>query len=142
MLTGFQAASLTLIHRAVDPFVLLVDDDQPTLCHLRHVVENAGISCVATCSSTEALTLTESRRPSLVVTDLTMPELDGPGLGRCLKARFPSLPLILVTGELLDVPTISIYRRTFAAVLAKPLRVDEFLNLLEALMPRTQRGQG
>ena len=131
--------SLSVSTTPADPFVLLVDDHEPTLLKLRDVVHSAGYSCVVSRSAPEALVVCDARRPTLVVTDLSMPHLDGQGLARWLKARYPSIPIILVTGEVLDGPTETALRRTFAAVLSKPLHVDPFLTLVDDLMPRACR---
>ena len=73
--------------------------------------------------------------PSVVVTDLAMPRLDGRALARWFKARYPSVPILLLTGEVLDCTTKSALNRTFEAVLSKPLQVESFLTLLDRLMP-------
>jgi DNA-binding response OmpR family regulator len=118
-----------------DPFVLLVDDHQPSLDRLKLVVETAGHRCITKSSASEALVFCDARRPTLVVTDLSMPRLDGRGLARWLKARYPATPILLLTGETLDAPTVVTLGRTFDAVLAKPLDVEPFLVLLDDLMP-------
>jgi CheY-like chemotaxis protein len=122
-----------------DPFILLVDDHLPSLQHLRMVVESAGHPCVAKSSPQEALAFGWSRRPSLVVTDLAMPRLNGRSLARGLKARYPLLPIVLVTGELLDDATLASLRRTFSDVLTKPLQVERLLDLIDGLLPPRQR---
>ncbi len=133
--------SLTVSQPRPEPFVLLVDDHEPSLIKLQKLVESAGYACVATPSAPEALVLCDARRPTLVVTDLSMPRLDGQGLARWLKARYPSMPILLVTGEVLDAPAQASLRRTFAAVLPKPLQVETFLSIVDDLMPGTSRGQ-
>jgi len=117
-----------------DPFVLLVDDHAPSLRQLQDVVTTFGHPCVAAGSASDALVYCDSRSPQVVVTDLSMPELDGQGLARWLKARFPTLPIILVTGEELDAHTIVALRQTFEEVLKKPVDVESFLSLLDRLM--------
>lgn len=119
------------------PFILLVDDHQPSLDKLRQLVESAGHVCVTTHSAPEALIYCDSRQPTLVVTDLAMPRLDGAGLARWLKARYPALPILLLTGELLDSTTRTDLRETFSAVLSKPLEIEPFLSLLQQLMAAT-----
>jgi CheY-like chemotaxis protein len=101
------------------------------------VVESAGHSCVAKSSAPEALRYCEKRRPSLAVTDLIMPNVDGRGLAKGLRARHPGLPILLVTGELLDATALSSLHRTFQAVLIKPLEVEPFLALVDELISPT-----
>ena len=131
--------SLTASSPCHEPFVLLVDDDEPSLMKLKKVLEATGFRCVAATSAAEALVVCDARRPSLVVTDLSMPRLDGRGLARWLKARYPSMPILLVTGEYLDGRTQDVFQRTFAAVLPKPLQFDTFLSLVDNLMPLSSR---
>ncbi len=116
------------------PFVLLVDDHAPSLRQLKDVVTTLGHPCIAAGSASDALVYCDSRSPQVVVTDLSMPDMDGQGLARWLKARFPTLPIILVTGEELDAPTTAALRQTFEEVLKKPVNVESFLSMLDRLM--------
>jgi CheY-like chemotaxis protein len=118
-----------------EPFVLLVDDHEPSLRKLQALLESVGYSCVSTLSPSEALSICDQRRPSVVVTDLAMPRLDGHGLARGIKARYPGLPVLLVTGEALDVSSESACRRSFAGVYTKPIDVEPFLDHLGRLLP-------
>jgi CheY-like chemotaxis protein len=70
-----------------------------------------------------------------VVTDLAMPNLDGQRLARWLRSRFPSLPILLMTGEFLDPPLRRSLQRTFTAILPKPVDIAALLGLLDRLMP-------
>jgi len=117
------------------PYVLLVDDHLPTLKRLHNVVELAGHRCASAGSATDALSTCDSCRPQVVVTDLAMPNLDGHGLARWLRDRYPSVPIILVTGEQLDARTRDRFRGTFTAVFSKPVDVEQFLDKLDRLMP-------
>jgi CheY-like chemotaxis protein len=47
----------------------------------------------------EALNIVQQKRPSLVVTDLLMPELDGLGLVREMRSDYPSIPVVLMTAH-------------------------------------------
>jgi CheY-like chemotaxis protein len=78
--------------------ILLVDDDRDFLEQNRGVLAAAGyrVSCFA--DPGEALRAAETDPPDLVVSDLMMKALDsGFTLARELKARFPEVPVILVT---------------------------------------------
>ena len=121
--------------RPPERFVLLVDDHEPTLLSLRQVVERAGHPCVATVCSSEAQGYCLGRKPSVLVTDLAMPRLDGHALGLWIKDRYPTVPILLVTGELLCPDRLERLRETFTAVLTKPLQVDPFLAILNQVMP-------
>jgi DNA-binding NtrC family response regulator len=121
-----------------DAYVLLVDDHEPSLRQLRELVKLSGHACIATSRITDALSHCDRCKPRVVVTDLTMPNLDGYGLARWLQSRHPSVPLILMTGQSFDPSSLDELQRTFTAVLPKPIDVDRFLGLLDRLMPRTE----
>jgi CheY-like chemotaxis protein len=99
-------------------------------------VETAGHPCVAISASPRALLFCDDRRPAVLVTDLVMPDLDGRDLARWFKARYPTLPIVLVTGEAIDPPTMRMLEGTFSAVLSKPIAIERFLCLLDGLMRR------
>jgi CheY-like chemotaxis protein len=118
-------------------YVLLVDDHEPSLQMLDALVQLSGHPCLSAHSGTDALRLCDLRRPRVVITDLSMPNLDGRGLARWVQTRHPSIPFILLTGHPLDARSIADLRRTFTAVLSKPVDVDRLLGLLDRLMPPT-----
>lgn len=117
------------------PYILLVDDHEPSLRLLHHVVRGAGHRCAIASSATAALRLFEAGRPQVVVTDLSMPNLDGRGLADWISARYPSLPMVLMTGEQLESEDLDDLRRTFTAVFSKPIDPDRFLDWIDRLMP-------
>jgi len=87
-------------------------------------------------SERAALACCEERRPQIVETDLSIPNLDGRRLARWLRWRCPSVSLILVTAQTLDGPTLRIMRRTFTDVMSERLDLDRHLGLIDRLMPR------
>ncbi|MBI1958577.1 MAG: hypothetical protein HYS36_05035, partial [Candidatus Rokubacteria bacterium] len=60
-----------------------------------------------------------------ILSDIKMPELDGPGLYRELERRHPDLAsrVIFLTGDRLAPGTAEFLGRTGAPVLTKPFRV-------------------
>ena len=116
------------------PFVLLVDDHEPSLRRLEQLLESVGYCCVSTPRAAEALAFCGTCRPALVITDLDMPQLDGLDLARGLKARFPDLPLVLLTGEIIDPSRRECLARTFTSVFSKPVEVETFLACIERLL--------
>lgn len=126
--------------------MLLVDDNELTLGLLRMIIESAGHRCATARSGADALVYCDVRRPSAVVTDLSMPGLDGGTLARWFKARYPSVPLFLVTGHDLHDPAVTRLRSTFDEILTKPYDPDRLLDALARYLPPPRRrprdGQG
>jgi CheY-like chemotaxis protein len=122
----------------LEPFVLLVDDHEQCLSLMRELVESAGHHCVTARSAADALLCCDERPPQVVVTDLTMPDLDGRVLCRWVKARYPAVPLVLVTGQDVDGPCLAWLGSTFTAILQKPVDPRRLLALLAELVPRPE----
>ena len=78
---------------------ILVVDDDPRVCDLicSQLME-AGHQTQPSLSAREALDQFGAVPVDLVITDLTMPEMDGNELAFSLKKINPSLPIILLTG--------------------------------------------
>jgi len=82
------------------PTLLIVDDDPTPRQALRRLLEKLGYAVVVAENGREALELVQREPPDLVLTDLTMPEVDGFELLRRLKAaeRSRDIPVIVVSG--------------------------------------------
>jgi signal transduction histidine kinase len=83
-----------------EPVEILVAEDSPTQAQrLLHVLTEAGYRVNLATDGRKALSEFEKRRPDLVITDVVMPELDGYGLCRHIKAdeNGQAVPVILLT---------------------------------------------
>lgn len=127
---------MTIRARPENPYVLLVDDDRLGVRCLKAVVEGAGYACALAYGAREALSYCEEQRPQVVVTDLSMPNLDGCGLASWMKTRFPSVPILLMTGEDLSDIDHAHLKRSFTTIFTKPVDIERFLSWIERLMPR------
>jgi CheY-like chemotaxis protein len=88
-----------VLSRAVaGPLVLVVDDDPQVATSGIEVLRMAGLRAEAAFSGDEALASLETGRFDVCVTDLVMPGMDGPTLIGKLRAKWPSLGVILSSG--------------------------------------------
>lgn len=79
--------------------ILLVDDEALLLMHLVDIVEELGYAPIAAGSGSEALVRYQAEAPiNLVITDYSMPGMNGCELARALKQENPSLTVILASG--------------------------------------------
>src|SRR5438445_779607 len=80
---------------------VLVVDDSPVDRRLAGVVvkSNAVWTTAYATNGREALEVIRQSPPDLVLTDLLMPEMDGLALVEEIHARYPSLPVILMTAH-------------------------------------------
>ena len=73
--------------------ILVVDDDKILRTVLKHTLEQQGYQVTAAASGKEALVLFEKDTPDIVVSDVSMPEMDGFDFCRQLRSQ-PSGQLI------------------------------------------------
>ncbi|MFA6317216.1 MAG: response regulator transcription factor [Elusimicrobiota bacterium] len=79
--------------------ILVIDDEPDNLSMTRSVLEKAGYTAVTACSGTEGLARAVESRPDLVLSDVSMPDMDGLALCRRLKAErgISGVPVILMS---------------------------------------------
>ena len=81
--------------------LIIVDDERVTRESLRDYIPWAelGIESVLTArNGTEALTLFESNRPNIVLTDIRMPKMDGIQLAERLREIEPRCKIVFLSG--------------------------------------------
>ena len=84
--------------------IVLVDDNQDFLAVSQEFLEAfEGLQVIGTATSgPEALDLLGRISPTLLIVDVSMPEMNGLELTQQVKKQWPSLPIIVLT--LLDTP--------------------------------------
>jgi DNA-binding NtrC family response regulator len=80
-----------------EPRVLVVDDEPDMVDNCVRILRRAGYRCLSTTDPHRALTLLESERPDLLITDLKMPEVDGLALRRRAHELDAALPVVVIT---------------------------------------------
>ena len=79
--------------------ILIVEDSRTQAEQLKYILEDHDFNVVATRNGREALEALRKHKPTLVITDITMPEIDGYELCRRIRAdeKLTDLPVILLT---------------------------------------------
>lgn len=114
-------------------FVLIAEDEPIIRLLLRSLLERHGLSVLAAADGQEAWEMFEQRADEIavVITDLNMPRLDGPGLVRRI-AEHPRRPGIVVTSGLPEM--IDEVRRVWqedVVVMPKPYDAHDLAAALE-----------
>jgi putative nucleotidyltransferase with HDIG domain len=66
---------------------------------MAHVLEAMGLSCIEAASGDEALTiLQQTGELPLLISDVSMPGLDGLGLLRAVRQRYPDMAVVMLSG--------------------------------------------
>lgn len=116
--------------------VLVVDDEAEIGAMLSDVLGADGHTVEVVRDGLEALERLAGRPYDLVITDLRMPGLDGPGLYEAIRARHPALAgrVVFITGDLVSQRTRQFLERTGAPFLPKPFDFGEARLLVQTLL--------
>ncbi len=121
----------------VSAWVLLVDDDELVRETIAAFLEEEGFRLLMAASGAEALALLAAGETvDVLVTDLSMPGMDGIALIRAAQQRRPDLPALLLTGYAQEDAVLAVngaLSGTFS-LLRKPVRGRELVDRLRTLM--------
>ena len=79
--------------------VLVVDDNESIRTLIRRMLKKLPVQVKEAEDGEQALFLHEHETYDLIVTDIILPRIDGAMLARTLRARFPTLPVIMMSGQ-------------------------------------------
>lgn len=118
--------------------ILVADDDFATRLSIADYLEIGGYSVIEAENGQEALGLVEEFQPHLIVTDITMPEMDGYEFVRRVRTRpaFRLLPVIFLTERTSTEERIRGYQMGCDNYLAKPFELQELGAVIRSLLDR------
>jgi DNA-binding NtrC family response regulator len=80
--------------------ILVVDDEEACRELLGRILSRAGYDVVQAAGGFRALSIMDQSKIDLVISDILMPGLNGYALVARIRAKWPSMPVILTTGYL------------------------------------------
>ena len=114
--------------------ILIVEDDVLVRMIANDILTDAGFRAFEAHDAQEAMTLLEARADVQVVfTDWNMPgEIDGVGLARLVRKRWPHVGVIVTSGKMHPAPGDLPAGVRF---LSKPYRPSALIDAIETLIP-------
>ena len=116
---------------------LLVVEDEPALRELTcDALQRSGYHVFSADNGLAATKILESVGASidLVISDVAMPEMSGFELAKWIRARFPELPVLLVSGY--PEPLTDIGQQLDTPFLSKPIRAAELTARIREILDR------
>ncbi|MGH7781012.1 MAG: UDP-3-O-acyl-N-acetylglucosamine deacetylase [Candidatus Binataceae bacterium] len=107
--------------------VLVVDDEERIRSSLRGILSDEGFRVVDTGDAPGVMDLIHRESPSIVLLDVWMPDLDGIELLRRIKARQPSVPVIMISGHANIQSAVAATKLGAADFIQKPFSVSGLL---------------
>lgn len=118
-----------------DARILLVDDQDIVLESFEELLTEQGVQVVGTASS-GPVAIEEVRRlqPDVVLMDIRLPGMSGLEATRHIKAEFPTIKVIVLTGSQSHTDLIDALRNGASGYLLKTLNPVRFLELLAGVI--------
>src|ERR1700752_217781 len=115
------------------PNVLVVEDEMILRMRAVNIVEDAGFNPVEAVNADQAIAILESRSDiALLFTDIQMPgSIDGSKLAHAVHDRWPSIKIILVSGQ---VKPSDAEKPENSRFFGKPLAVEQMVAELQAMV--------
>ena len=103
--------------------VLIVEDDVPLQEAINDALTTYGYKTKCASHGLDALKALETHQARLVISDVQMGQMDGQELLETLKARFPSLPVLLMTAHASVEQAVKAIQAGASDYLTKPFEV-------------------
>jgi two-component system response regulator NreC len=122
----------------------MVDDQISVLIADDHTIVRSGVRLLLEAepdirvvgealNGREALELTESLQPDIVLMDITMPEMDGLEATRQLKARFPHIHVLVLTMHRSDDYFFEMLKAGASGYILKGAKTSELINAVRVV---------
>lgn len=121
----------------MNPLVLIVEDDAFLRQQIADMVNLHGMRALTAAGGQQALDHLRESRPSLMVLDLGLPDLDGAIVARLARAQ-SSIPILMLTSRSSSADKLLGFELGADDYLTKPFDPQELLARLRALLRRTQ----
>lgn len=109
--------------------ILIVDDNVMVLELVKMLLESVGCKVLSVDSPERALLIVDSfdAQIDLLITDVIMPEMNGPELYERLTVRYPDLPVLFISGYTFEVTMKDIANDKSSNFLPKPFTTEQLL---------------
>ena len=111
--------------------VLIVDDDPQILRLLRAMLGPQSVNVLAAPRPSDALRLCGEQTVDVLISDVSMPEMDGNKLAERVTKLQPRVSVLLISGQVNEAPTVKTARVRF---LKKPFFPAELVKLLREML--------
>ncbi|MBI5885108.1 MAG: sigma-54-dependent Fis family transcriptional regulator [Deltaproteobacteria bacterium] len=116
--------------------IMVVDDEKDIRDSLSGVLSDEGYDVVTAGSSEDALRLIEGALPELVLLDIWLPGMDGTEALKHIKALYPLLPVIMISGHANIETAVKTTKLGAYDFIEKPLSLDKVVLTVQHALER------
>jgi DNA-binding response OmpR family regulator len=115
--------------------IFVMDDDLALQMVLEIALRESGYDVVLANNGADGLTMLETIKPDLIISDIMMPQMDGVETFGRLRERIQDegIPILILTA-LNRKPWFSELEDEGAVIMQKPFEVDELIGLIRTIM--------
>ena len=122
------------------PVVACIDDSHTVQRNVKLTLETAGYEVISLTEPARALSILARKKPTLILMDITMPEMNGYDLSRMLRksASLAEVPIVMLTGR--DGVVDRLRARMVGAndYITKPFNPHQLIELVQQLTRQPQ----
>jgi len=115
------------MERSTPTRLMLVDDEPDVLSTLGEILQEYGYAVVSASAGEDAVDIASLFDPSVVVTDFSLPGIDGVTMVHRLRQRSPNMRAILVSGNISNSTRKRADQEHMDGIFEKPLSVPDLL---------------
>jgi DNA-binding response OmpR family regulator len=116
--------------------ILIVEDEPAMVAGLRDNFEYEGYDVISAGDGVQGLERAMAEHPDLVVLDVMMPRMSGLDVCKQLKARRPSLPVIMLTARGQEIDKVVGLELGADDYVTKPFSIRELMARVKAVLRR------
>jgi len=120
----------------VQPTILVVENEVSNRILIERVLSTRGYFCLTASNGREALEILDQQRVDLILTDLSMPVLDGYRTMQLIRARpaLANVPIVAVTAYALNDENEAAMQIGCNEYLTKPFKPRQLLEVVDRLL--------
>lgn len=119
--------------------IWIVDDDESIRWVLEKALARENLSTKSFSNARDAIEALQSSTPQVLVSDIRMPGASGLELLQTVKAKFPGVPVIIITAFSDLDSAVSAFQGGAFEYLAKPFDVDKAVELIRRALEESLR---
>ena len=125
--------------------ILIIDDDLDICTLLKRFLTRKGYEVLSANNGQEGICAAETFRPTLVLTDFRLGDMDGSAVLQQLREKNPQIPVLVMTGYSDIRMAVNVLKQGAVDYITKPIVPDEILhsiqNAIQAARPNTSKAK-
>ncbi len=119
------------------PTILIIENEVSNRLLIERVLSTRGYRCISASNGLEALNILDKENVDLILTDLSMPVLDGYRTTQLIRERpaMAHVPIVAVTAYALNDENEAAMQIGCNEYLTKPFKPRQLLEVVDRLLP-------